>query len=145
MTFYIWNYFKSFNQKLLNISISSGKNDYDISTYVTDLVFSINSSNDINYLKLEENASPSGFASTYYQNLCLSYIEPYNCYLENESYITPEYIISKINKFKKYYNDLKSMLNCKIVIANGKLLCYAETYKTPGEQSDTNNIELKRM
>lgn len=127
------NYFENNNKNLLNMRISYGKNQ---STYITTLKTSDNFTNEISNLKLEEVAPPSGFACTNYQNLCCSYLEPYTCSKTDDNLITPDFIQTKTNNFKRYFEGIKSMLNCKIAILNGKLMCYAETYKTPGEQPE---------
>lgn len=127
------NYFESNNQKLLNMRISYGKNQ---ATYVTYLKSIDNSTGVISNSKLVEIAPPSGFACTNYQNLCCSYLDPYMCSKTDNNLITPEFIHTKATNFKRYYEGLKSMLNCKIAITNGKFMCYAETHKTPGEQPE---------
>ena len=134
------NYFESNNKKLLNMKISYGKNQ---STYITTLKTVDNFTNEISNLKLEEVAPPSGFACTNYQNLCCSYLEPYTCSKTDDNLITPDFIQTKINNFKRYFEGIKSMLNCKIAILNGKLMCYAETYKTPGEQPEKLSNDYK--
>lgn len=126
-------YFKSCNKSLLNMNISYGKNS---STYVTNLTSIDNSTQEISTVKLEEIAPPSGFACTNYQNLCCSYLEPYACSQKDEALITPEFIQNKTINFIRYYEGIKSMVNCKIAILNGKLMCYAITHNTPGEQPE---------
>lgn len=131
-TFYK-KYFKSCNKNLLDMDISYGNNS---STYVTNLKSIDNSTKEISNLKLEEVAPPSGFACTNYQNLCCSYLDPYTCSQKDENSITPEFIQDKLNSFRHYYEGMKSMANCKIAILNGKLMCYAITHNTPGEQPE---------
>ena len=134
------NYFNSNNKNLLNMRISYGKNQ---TTYITNLKSIDNKTNEISNLKLEEVAPPYGFACTNYQNLCCSYLEPYTCSQTDDNLITPEFIQNKTHNFRRYYEGIKSMLNCKIVISNGKLMCYAITHKTPGEQPEKLNQEYK--
>ena len=122
------------------MQISYGKNQ---ATYITNLKSIDNNTREISNLQLKEIAPPSGFACTNYQNLCCSYLEPYTCSQTDSNLITPDFIQTKTSNFKRYFEGIKSMLNCKIAILNGKFLCYAETYKTPGEQPERTSQEYE--
>ena len=135
-------YFNKNNKELLNMEIAYGQNP-NVPTYLTNLTLSDNNTSEITNLKLEEIAPPSGFASTYYQNLCGSYLEPYKCSKTDENSITEDFIQTKTNNFRKYYEGLKAMMNCKIAISNGKFMCYAITHKTPGEQPEKTSSEYE--
>ena len=128
-------YFKNYNTEVVNMIIAYGQNP-NVPTYVTNLTLSDNNTSEITNLKLEEIAPPSGFASTYYQNLCASYLEPYKCSKKDENSITDDFIQKMTTNLRKYYEGLKAMTNCKIAISNGKFMCYAITHNKPEKTSN---------
>lgn len=127
------SYFNEHNQELLSMRISYGKGQ---NTYVTLLSYHDNNTNTNHTITLEEIAPPSDFACTNYQNLCCACLKPATYSKADDNLVTPNFIQANLTNFKRYYEGIKSMSDCKIAILNGKLMCYDETYKTPSQQPE---------
>lgn len=115
----------------MNISYDTTQNEKSV--YKADLKFSDSSSKESN-LTITEPASTTGFSSTYFQNLCHSYLEANKYANIDESLLDSTIISSKMSNFRKSYEKLDEMMTkCKFTISNHYIIPSSESNIGPSE------------
>lgn len=126
-------YFDTQNKTIKDMKISFAVTPSQRPVYQTDFILS-DSNSQQSHLSLEEPASTSGFSSTYYQNLCYSYLEANKYALIDENSLDPNIIPEKIATFRECYKKLDEMMKkSKITISNRSIIYSSESNIEPTE------------
>lgn len=115
----------------MNISYDTTQNEKSV--YKADFTLSDSSSKE-SHLTITEPASTTGFSSTYFQNLCYSYLEANKYANIDESLLDSTIISSKMSDFREGYKKLDEMMTkCKITIAGKSIFYSSESEIEPSE------------
>lgn len=109
--------FDKTNQTLQDMQIFYEKTAELTPLYKVDLTLCDNTSHKLSHMTLTERANVSGYISTYFQNLCYSYLEAQKYATKSEEFLNDSsIIINKMNSFAECHTKLKDMTKCKLNI-----------------------------
>lgn len=126
-------YFDTQNQTIKDMKISYSTTKMQKPVFKTDFTLLDSDSGQSNLI-IEESASNSGFTSTYYQNLCYTYLEANKYSFIDDDLLDTNMIYNTTHNFKECCKKLEDMATkCKITISNNSIFYSSESEIEPSE------------